>query len=229
MSKLEVFYDFFWSKCHGILSNWTYTNTVSSFQAICRVRKKMENKIVFKIIQICLLITAFGLFLGYRCEGNGCKFSTHGVYNFTAVIFALLFSMWVEWLRIYCLETKTSTYCMVTFRFTAIVACAGGVSCPCNYDQFEKCCLFTITCFMMVASCFESTGHPKKTRLASGKCYKHRAYSWWSFIIIFTLQLTSYQSFLLLVHVFCVSFWTYYRTRFVRWTWIFWLELGIIL
>ena len=108
MSKLEVFYDFFWSKCHGILSNWTYTNTVSSFQAICRVRKKMENKIVFKIIQICLLITAFGLFLGYRCEGNGCKFSTHGVYNFTAVIFALLFSMWVEWLRKYCLETKTS-------------------------------------------------------------------------------------------------------------------------
>ena len=52
---------------------------------------------------------------------------------------------------------------------TAIISCIGNVSCPCNYEQFEKVGLFTVTVFMMVAACFESVGNLSDIWMASGK------------------------------------------------------------
>merc|ERR1711935_1277303 len=114
------------------------------------ILRKMENKLVFKIIQIVLDIVCFGLFLGYMCgsnytgKNNSChKFGSRNTYDFTALIFALLFS-----------------------TVTAIISCIGNV-CPCNYEQFEKVGVFTVTVFMMVAACFESVGKRKDIWMAT--------------------------------------------------------------
>ena len=62
-------------------------------------RRSMENKLVFKIIQIVLNIFCFGLFLGYMCDtpekypSNCFEFGPRKTYDFVALIFALLFSM----------------------------------------------------------------------------------------------------------------------------------------
>ena len=106
-----------------------------------------------------------GLFLGYMCDNDhdGCyKFGPRNTYDFIALILALFFSTWVFNFG------SESLHTIIYQSATAIISCIGNVNCPCNYEQFEKVMVFTVTVFMMVAACFESVGRPKKTRMASG-------------------------------------------------------------
>merc|ERR1711935_1053523 len=83
----------------------------------------------------------------YNPKHQNCHtFGPKRTYDFIALIFALFFS-----------------------TVTAIISCIGNVSCPCNYEQFEKVGVFIVTVFMMVAACFESVGKRKDIWMATGK------------------------------------------------------------